>query len=373
MLSDTFFIGTIFCCVSLVLCLLTGMILLLFAHGNLSRRYLGFFYLTVAYGFTTAALYYSGQIYKVPHLFRTGNIAWLIAMPLSWLYVRTVITQKKPGAWDLLSLVAVMLFVVDYAPFFLSSGAEKVEIYQVEVQQTGRMAQNQYGWLMPPHITTAITYVQTVVYWILQLRLILSPQAAPIRKQNSLYTWMITFTTLEVGLFFSFLLLIAFGFKNNLWISAIPPATAAVLSTMTLMLHPDILYGRDKSTSSPSARTKLDTSMMGHITTHLETLMLEAKPFLDADYTIKQLADAIGVPAHKLSAYINQVTGSNFNEYLNQWRIRHCLELFQNGTILRLNQHGIAAMCGFNNRKTFSAAFKKITGKLPSAFLHGEE
>lgn len=372
MLSGTFFIGTIFCCVSLVLCLLAGMILLLFAHGNLSRRYLGFFYLTVAYGFTTAALYYSGQIYKVPHLFRTGNIAWLVAMPLSWFYVRTVITQKKLNGWDVLSLVAVVFFIVDYAPYFLLSGTEKAEIYRLELQHIDRMAQYQYGWLLPPHAMAVVTYVQMIVYWVLQLRLILSPQAASARKQTSLYSWMIAFTTLEIGLFLAFLLEVVLGFQNNVWISAIPPAAAAVLSTMTLMLHPDILYGRDKSTSPPSARMKLDTSMTRHITAHLETLMLEVKPFLDADYTLKQLADAIGVPAHKLSAYINQVTGSNFNEYLNQWRIRHCLELFQNGTIMRLNQHGIAAMCGFNNRKTFSAAFKKITGKLPSAFLHGD-
>src|SRR5215831_15130149 len=107
MLSHAFFIGTTTCSVSVVLCLLTGLILLLFADGHTSRRYLGFFYLAIAFGFTTAALYYSGLIVEVPHLFRTGNFAWLIAMPLSWFYVRTVITQKPHNAWDLLSLVGI--------------------------------------------------------------------------------------------------------------------------------------------------------------------------------------------------------------------------------------------------------------------------
>jgi AraC-like DNA-binding protein len=375
MLSGPFFLGTICSFVSVALCLLTGLILLLFSNGHPSRRYLGFFYLAVAYGFTTAALYYSGLIYHVPHLFRTGNFAWLIAMPLSWFYVRSVITPKPLNRWDLLSLLAVALFAVDYFPYFILSGAEKAEIYRVEVAHLDTMAQFHYGWLLPPHIMTSITYIQMLVYWVVQLRLLFSPQASSIRKQKDLYTWMITFTTLEIGLFFSFLLLIVFGFPNNVWISALPPTVAVVLSTMTLMLNPDILYGRSVSVSASPVRPKPtpDVGITKQISAQLETLMQQGKPFLDADYTLKQLADAIGVPSHKLSAHINQVIGSNFSEYLNQWRIRYCLEQMREGTIQRLNQHGIAAMCGFNNRKTFSAAFKKITGKLPSAFLHGEE
>jgi AraC-like DNA-binding protein len=372
MLSGEFFFGTVSCCVSLVLCLLTGLILLLFARGNISRRYLGLFYLTLAYGFAMAALYFSETMYYVPHLLRTGNFAWLIAMPLSWLYARTVITQKPLNAWDLLSLLAVVLYVINYFPFFVLSGPEKAAIYQAEIRLPDRVPQYGHGWLLSPQMVTSITYVQTLAYWILQLALVLSPRAKPIRQQKSFYSWIITFTLLEIGLFFSFLLLIVLGFHPNVWISAIPPATAVVLSTLTLMLKPDILYGRGKSTPSPGGRPKLDAGKTRQIAEQLEALMHDAKPFLDADYTLKQLADAVGVAPHKLSAHINQVTGANFNEYLNQWRIQYCLEQIKKGTILRLNQHGIAAMCGFNNRKTFSAAFKKITGKLPSAFLHGD-
>ena len=372
MLSGPYFVGTICCFVSAVLCLLTGLILLLFAHDNISRRYLGFFYLTLAYGFTTPVLYYSGLMYNVPHLFRTGNIAWLIAMPLSWFYVRTVITQKPLGGWDLLPLVTVALIVVDLFPFFLLPGAVKAEVYRAEVGHLDRLTQWRHGWLLSLPVAVSITYIQMAIYWFLQMRLLYSPRAGHIRKQKTKYSWMVIFTALEIGLFLPLLLLLTFGFHNNLWINVPPPAVAVILSTMTLMLHPDILYGRDRLVPPPPARTRvtLDNGTTQHISAQLETLMQEMKPFLDADYTLKQLADAIGVPSHKLSAYINQVIGSNFSEYLNQWRIRHCLELFQNGEIHRLNQHGIAAMCGFNNRKTFSAAFKKNTGKLPSAFLH---
>jgi AraC-like DNA-binding protein len=42
--------------------------------------------------------------------------------------------------------------------------------------------------------------------------------------------------------------------------------------------------------------------------------------------------------------------------------------MMKNGEIANLNQTGIAAKCGFNNRQTFSAAFKKMTGGHPSSF-----
>jgi YesN/AraC family two-component response regulator len=81
----------------------------------------------------------------------------------------------------------------------------------------------------------------------------------------------------------------------------------------------------------------------------------------------------MGVPLYKLSAYINQTIGTNFSEYLNQWRIQYCLDMIHEKKIEHLNLHGIATKCGFNNRNTFSAAFKKVTGKPPSVYLHANE
>ncbi|MFT3823702.1 MAG: helix-turn-helix domain-containing protein [Chitinophagaceae bacterium] len=100
----------------------------------------------------------------------------------------------------------------------------------------------------------------------------------------------------------------------------------------------------------------------------LEQFMHEKKPYLQPGYTIKHLADDLGIPAYQLSAVINQHIGVHFSDYLNQHRIRYCEEMIlrEAGKILSL--HDLAEQCGFQNRNTFTAAFKKFTGYTPSDY-----
>jgi AraC-like DNA-binding protein len=150
------------------------------------------------------------------------------------------------------------------------------------------------------------------------------------------------------------------------------PIAGSLLSMMALYLHPTILYGL-KPRPAGKSKTNLDMEFIDRLALRLEKTMREKKPFLNPDCTLRELADTLDVPLYKLSAYLNQTLGTNFSEYLNQWRIRHCLELFREKQTEHLNLNGIARKCGFNNRNTFSTAFKKITGKAPSTYLHAED
>jgi AraC-like DNA-binding protein len=100
----------------------------------------------------------------------------------------------------------------------------------------------------------------------------------------------------------------------------------------------------------------------------LHTFMNEQKPYLKFRYAIRDLAEDIGVHAYQLSAYLNRQIGLNFNDYLNQFRVRHCEELMRTGLVSKLNLKGLAFRCGFNNRNTLTTAFKKFTGLTPSEY-----
>jgi len=101
--------------------------------------------------------------------------------------------------------------------------------------------------------------------------------------------------------------------------------------------------------------------------------MKENRPFLNSNYSLKELAIDLNIPTHQASAFINQATGKNFNDYLNHKRIEYCLDFIKEGKAENLNMNGISQQCGFNNRNTFANAFKKFTGKLPSEYLTGSE
>ncbi|HEX6180484.1 MAG TPA: AraC family transcriptional regulator [Chitinophagaceae bacterium] len=101
---------------------------------------------------------------------------------------------------------------------------------------------------------------------------------------------------------------------------------------------------------------------------NLEELMYKKKPFLKPGYTIKDLSEELGMPSYQLSSFINHRLGMNFSDYLNQFRIKYCEEIIKREGGGKLNLQQLAARCGFQNRNTFTTAFKKFTGRTPSEY-----
>ena len=102
--------------------------------------------------------------------------------------------------------------------------------------------------------------------------------------------------------------------------------------------------------------------------TRLEELMSQKKPFLKQRYSIKEMATDIQVPSYQLSAFLNNVLRTNFSDYLNKFRIEYCETLMKDKAHRVNNFKELASECGFNNRNTFTTAFKKFTGKTPSDY-----
>lgn len=101
----------------------------------------------------------------------------------------------------------------------------------------------------------------------------------------------------------------------------------------------------------------------------LEAYMMDAKPFTEYLLTIGDLAGQLGLPPKKLSQVINQGYQLNFNEFINQYRVRAVVKKFEEGEHSLQTLLGIAYDCGFNSKSTFNRAFRKHTGLSPSAYL----
>jgi AraC-like DNA-binding protein len=118
----------------------------------------------------------------------------------------------------------------------------------------------------------------------------------------------------------------------------------------------------------PGYTYELSTERIANIAARLHRFMHEQMPFLRNGYSIRDLADDIEIPSYQLSAYLNREIGVNFNDYLNQFRVRYCEDLLQQGIVEQLNLKGLALKCGFSNRNTLTTAFKKFTGYTPSVY-----
>ena len=96
---------------------------------------------------------------------------------------------------------------------------------------------------------------------------------------------------------------------------------------------------------------------------------LRNKPFLKHGYSLRMLSEEIHLPLHQVSAFINSYYKMNFNDFVNEYRILSCIEKLLKKEWEFKKLESIAEETGFNNRNTFTSAFKKATGLNPSEFI----
>ncbi len=100
----------------------------------------------------------------------------------------------------------------------------------------------------------------------------------------------------------------------------------------------------------------------------LNTHMREQKPYLNAELSLPELAEALGIPNHHLSQIINSAFNKNFYDYVNGYRLQEAARL------LKAPDHSdkyitqIMYDAGFNSKSVFNTLFKKEFGQTPSSF-----
>jgi tetratricopeptide (TPR) repeat protein len=96
--------------------------------------------------------------------------------------------------------------------------------------------------------------------------------------------------------------------------------------------------------------------------------MEEKKQFLNPKFTIEDCAKELHTNRKYISQVINESLEMNFNNFVNEYRVKEVRKFLINPEYNNYSLNGIASMAGFHSRATFNSAFKKITGLTPSYF-----
>lgn len=114
------------------------------------------------------------------------------------------------------------------------------------------------------------------------------------------------------------------------------------------------------------ADSPVDEQLSKKMMADLIEMIERDRPYLDNDLSLSDLAELSGFSQHHLSQVINQSSGKNFYELINQFRVAHAATMLREDAKASITS--VAFEAGFNNRVSFNNAFKKQFGMTPSAY-----
>lgn len=93
------------------------------------------------------------------------------------------------------------------------------------------------------------------------------------------------------------------------------------------------------------------------------------KPYKDANFNIRKLADMVDSNSTYVSRALNQIGDKKFNQLVNEYRIMQVLEELKNDAHQKFTIEHIYTNAGFSQQSTFNRIFKEQTGSTPSEYI----
>lgn len=133
------------------------------------------------------------------------------------------------------------------------------------------------------------------------------------------------------------------------------------------LFRPELFIDRESEVISNGSKRLSESELRLHTQKLLE-LMEREKPYLNPKLKLSDLASQMSVNPGLLSLIINQGTGKNFNDFVNEYRVTEFKSRLKSGDHKNFTLLAIALDSGFNSKSSFNAIFKKITGNTPNQF-----
>ncbi|NRT10501.1 AraC family transcriptional regulator [Flavobacterium sp. 14A] len=105
----------------------------------------------------------------------------------------------------------------------------------------------------------------------------------------------------------------------------------------------------------------------------LESLCKEQHIYTDSTLNREKVAEKLGISPGYLSQIINSITGDNFANYINNYRIEAVKEMISNSEYENYNLLTIGLESGFTSKTTFYNSFKKITSQTPNEYKNANK
>ena len=370
---------------ALIMGLASGLIILYQGiKSNPTNLPLAFGQITLALAVWVHFLIISKLLVHWPFLFRTGSLLLLIFLPLPFLYVSFYI-QKRTWRWfDILHFIPAMVFLIDFWPTYILSNQEKLVLILSEINDLDLFSKLRESRFFPPGFHQTFRTILVSLYWLAQCLILsrwMKRQTNMAHEDRVWKNWMLVYLFFQAGLWLPFYLTFIWIDKSLTYhMVYTASATWMVVSSFLLLLYPSLLYGyqpikSNQKTQKPKqaagdAATGIDPEeqKLEDLKRVVDQRLDQDTLFLKPGYTINEFSKDIGIPVYQISKSITHYAGIGFIDFINQKRIQYCVQKLDVGHWKNFTIEAIARECGFNNRNSFTNAFKKYKGVSPSEY-----
>ncbi len=155
------------------------------------------------------------------------------------------------------------------------------------------------------------------------------------------------------------------------------PETVPGFASTFLVAHQPVAAGAksDSGPTEPASETAPTAALpdpeLTRWATRLTELMTTERPYLAPELTLPELAARLGANTSVVSRVINTGFKQNFNDYINEHRVREAERRLRDPRFRHYTLLAVALESGFNSKSTFNRVFKKLRGTTPSAVAAG--
>jgi AraC-like DNA-binding protein len=378
---------------------------------NKFNIYLGFFFLSMSsFIIGTKLISLTTNYYIISIMFPLFAGILMSTGPMLYFYTRSILKSNNKNFFYYIHYLPIILILVDLIPFYLKSREYQENFYEM-VQLSILHVYKIDTLFLPIQYFLLFRFLSGIFYalWCLITTIRSKKYFINNKKKSFLnnYYWLMYlsgFILLIFSVFFFSIIYIKF-FANEriLSIKELPSAVFsnhlfsigiifAVIFIPSILFNPRILFFR-KNTEAKSTKknqikdfktnsleesllpaeneNKVGSESSSNFTQIAEKLALYfyGKPYLQPGFNLSIITNETDIPYHKVTSYFTVYLGIPFNDWKNDMRVEHAIELIKHGQAKNQTIESIAYSCGFLSRSNFVNSFKKKTGLTPSEYL----
>ncbi|MFD2531813.1 helix-turn-helix domain-containing protein [Gracilimonas halophila] len=335
-------------------------------------------------------LVFTGLIENLWYLYRTTLPLSLISPAIGYLYIRSVLNDENAlHKSDIWHSVPFLLGFLQYAPFYFSSATFKKQVVKQLLSDNTLEYTTNVG-MVDEATFSVVRALISLTYSLLIIHLLRKHKVYVLYKnvnskgfKQRIYKWILLFgVTLSVNLisFSSFVL-------TNLFPVLQPSALVSglieflivtlfngtlIFYTAYLLVFPETLIGlynyQRKAQQNNDAKENENRNEFEEEINALKEALEKDNVYLTNSLKLNDLATELNIPARKLSYLINEHFGMNFNELINEYRIKDAISKIEEGYFETYTVSALLKDIGFSNKTTFYKLFKDKTGSTPTEY-----